>query len=358
LALVPLLSVALTVISAFPVFGQWQTVLQQWLVQNLVPDTIARPVLGYITQFSLKAKGLGLAGLSALFVTAIALALTIDGAINRIWRVAKPRPISQRVLIYWAGMTLVPLLLAASLAASGNLIRYSGTIGPGLLKAANSLLNILEFIGFAAALAAMYRFVPHTPVKWSNAVIGGIVAAVAFEIAKRLLAGYLRAVPTYSVIYGTFATVPILLLWLYVVWLIVLFGAVICAYLPSLRAGVKRRGGTPGWRFQCALEILQLLHAARAQQGSGLSHQELASAMRVDALQLTTPLQTLLELDWIGELADEKRADDCRWILLADLPTLDLAPLENRLLWQASSRTLALQRARQSNPLLGRELLP
>jgi membrane protein len=350
--------VALTVISAFPVFGQWQAVLQQWLVQNLVPDAIARPVLGYITQFSLKAKGLGLAGLSALFVTAIALALTIDGAINRIWRVAKPRPLGQRVLIYWAGMTLVPLLLAASLAASGNLLRYSGVLGPGMLKGANGVLNVLEFIGFAAGLAAMYRFVPHAPVKWSNAIIGGAIAAIAFEIAKRLLAGYLRAVPSYSVIYGTFATVPIFLLWLYVVWLIVLFGAVICAYLPSLRAGVKRRGGTPGWRYQCALEILQLLYAARTERGSGMSHQELASTMRVDALQLSSPLQALQELDWIGELTDEQRADDNRWVLLADLPNLELAPLENKLLWHAGRLTESLQRARQSKPLLGRELLP
>src|SRR4051812_46355481 len=111
MALVPFFTVALAVFTAFPMFGKLQTALQGWLVQSLIPEAIARQVLGYLTQFAGKASRLGTVGVAALFVTAFALVLTIDRTLNGIWRVKRPRPIGQRVLIYWAVMTLGPLLL-------------------------------------------------------------------------------------------------------------------------------------------------------------------------------------------------------------------------------------------------------
>ncbi|MBC7470612.1 MAG: YihY family inner membrane protein, partial [Ramlibacter sp.] len=109
IALVPFFTVALAIFTAFPMFNQVQGALQTWLVQSLIPDAIARQVLGYLTQFAGKASRLGTAGLAALFVTAFALILTIDRTLNSIWRVRRPRPLAQRVLIYWAVMTLGPL---------------------------------------------------------------------------------------------------------------------------------------------------------------------------------------------------------------------------------------------------------
>jgi YihY family inner membrane protein len=116
IALVPFFTVALAVFTAFPMFSKLQGTLQTWLVQSLVPDAIARQVLGYLTQFAGKASRLGVVGLGVLFVTALALILTIDRTLNNIWRVKRPRPFAQRVLVYWAAMTLGPLLLGASLA--------------------------------------------------------------------------------------------------------------------------------------------------------------------------------------------------------------------------------------------------
>src|SRR3954451_3063923 len=104
MALVPFFTVALAVFTAFPMFGQLQTALQSWLGQSLIPDAIARQVLGYLTQFAGKASRLGTVGFAALFVTALALVLTIDRTLNGIWRVKRPRPLGQRVLIYWAAM--------------------------------------------------------------------------------------------------------------------------------------------------------------------------------------------------------------------------------------------------------------
>src|SRR3954469_21929837 len=108
IALVPLVTVALAVFSAFPMFSKVQGAVQSWLVQSLVPDAIARQVLGYLTQFSGKASRLGALGLAALFLTALALVMTIDRTLNGIWRVKRARPFGQRMLVYWAVMTLGP----------------------------------------------------------------------------------------------------------------------------------------------------------------------------------------------------------------------------------------------------------
>ncbi len=121
----------------------------------------------------------------------------------------------------------------------------------------------------SVGMAALYRYVPNTRVRWSHALVGGLFVAIGLELAKKLLSWYLSTVPTYSVVYGTFASVPILLVWIYLAWVIVLLGAVVTAYLPSLLSGIARRADTPGWSFMLALEMLQLLRQARAGDATG-----------------------------------------------------------------------------------------
>ena len=111
----PLVTVMLAVFSAFPMFSSFQVALEKYFLQSLVPDSIAKPVLRALTQFATKANRLGAVGLVLLVVTALALMLTIDRTLNAIWRVRKPRPIAQRVLVYWAALTLGPLVLGMSL---------------------------------------------------------------------------------------------------------------------------------------------------------------------------------------------------------------------------------------------------
>ncbi|WP_312567460.1 YihY family inner membrane protein, partial [Diaphorobacter sp.] len=263
LALVPFVTVALAMFTVFPMFAEMQLVLQRWLVDSLVPDSISRPVLGYLTQFAAKAHGLGAAGLSILMVTALALILTIDRTLNNIWRVQRLRPLGQRVLIYWAALTLGPLVLAASLALTTSVASAASRgIGDTLPGGARLLFDAIEFFVLAAGMAALYRYVPNTQVHWRHAWAGGVFVAVGIELAKKVLSLYLASVPTYSVLYGTFATLPILLLWVYVAWVIVLLGAVVAAYLPSLLAGVARCATGEGWAFLLAVEVLQQLHRA------------------------------------------------------------------------------------------------
>jgi membrane protein len=332
IALVPFFTVALAIFTAFPMFSKLQGALQVWLVNSLIPDNISRQVLGYLTQFARQANKLGVVGLAVLLGTAIALILTIDRTLNGIWRVKKPRPLAQRVLIYWAAITLGPLVLGASLAVTSYVISGSRGVVSTMPGGLRVLLDILQFFLLAGGMAALYRYVPNTFVRWSHAWAGGLFVAAGIELAKKLLTLYLSSVPTYSLVYGAFATLPILLVWIYVAWVIVLLGAVIAAYLPSLLAGVARRGNSHGWQFQLAVELLQQLHQARSTTRIGLEGSELARALQVDVLQLEPVLGTLVALDWIGQLTDPEDDKEARYVLLADPAATPLAPLMAQLL--------------------------
>lgn len=338
LALVPFVTVALAVFTVFPIFDTLQGGLQRWLVESLVPETIARQVLGYLTQFAAQASGLGAAGFSFLLITALMLILTIDRTLNNIWRVRRLRPLGQRVFIYWAALTLGPLVLGASLALSSYVMSASRGVVQTLPESARLLFDSIEFFVLAAGMAALFHYVPNTRVLWRHAWVGGFFVAIGIEGAKKILALYLSAVPTYSVLYGAFATLPILLVWMYVAWVIVLLGAVVTAYLPSLLAGVARRASGPGWKFQWAVEVLQQLAAARTDPVRGLRVSEMAQRLRVDVLTLTPVLVPLVALGWIALVSDPSEmtgldaAPDPRYVLWVDPAATALEPLLQALL--------------------------
>lgn len=342
IALVPFFTVALALFTAFPMFGKLQSNLQGWLVQSLVPDTIARQVLGYLTQFAGKASRLGAVGGGALVVSALALVLTIDRTLNGIWRVRRPRPLPQRVLIYWAAITLGPLLLALSLSTTSYVLSASRGLVTALPGTWKAVIDLVEFLLLVAGLSALYLYVPNTPVERAHAVAGGLFSAFGMELAKRLLAWYFSKVPTYSVVYGAFATLPILLVWIYIGWVIVLLGAVLAAHLPGLLSGAHRRGAGQGWQFQLALELLQQLQRARRTQRHGLSTGELAAALAVDALQLEPVLEALIQLDWVGRLNEVDDQASTRFVLLADPGATALAPLLRQFLLPPSQATQKL----------------
>ncbi|MDR0479642.1 MAG: YihY family inner membrane protein [Burkholderiaceae bacterium] len=339
LALVPLFTVVLSVFTAFPLFGRLQGALEKWLASSLIPVGIASNVVGYLTQFSSQAGTLGITGFAAFVFTAVSLVLTIDRTLNDIWRVRRQRPIGQRVLVYWVVLTLGPLVMAASIAITSYVVTRSRGWVPGLADipgGINIALALLQFALLAGALTLLYRYVPNTPVRWRDAGAGGLLACLGLTLARQGLGWYLGRIPTYSVIYGAFATLPILLLWIYLSWLVVLFGAVIAAYLPSLVHGMGREnlrhGGTPGWDFQLALEIVQQLARARTGGAHGLTQAQLAATLRTDALHLAPALDALQALDWTGQLATRTENQPPRHVLIADPATTPLAPLVARLL--------------------------
>jgi membrane protein len=305
IALVPLLTVMLAVFSAFPMFASFQEALEKYFLQALVPDSIAKPVLKSLTAFAGKARTIGTAGLAVLVVSALALVLTIDRTLNRIWRVRRARPIGQRVLVYWAGLTLGPLALGVSLSAGSYALSASQGWAAAMPGGIGALVNAAEFVLLAALMAGLFHYVPNTAVRWAHAWAGALFVAVAMELAKSALGWYLKAIPSFSAIYGAFATLPILLLWIYLVWVVVLLGAVVAAYAPSLSMRIVRRPDAPGQRFELALLLLRELDAARREGSGGRTLLQLAARLRTDPLQLEPVIHRLQQLDWVAPLRDE-----------------------------------------------------
>jgi membrane protein len=338
IALVPFITVALAIFTAFPMFAKFQDVLQKWLIESLVPDNIARQVLGYLNQFAGKASKLGTAGLAALAVTAFALIFTIDRTLNSIWRVRTPRSMGQRLLLYWSAMTLGPLLLGASVTMTSYAVSASKGLVLGMPGGFSLILDSVQFLMVAAGMAAMFHYVPNTHVRWGHAWMGGVFVAAGLELAKKILAMYLAKVPTYSAVYGAFATLPILLVWIYLAWVIVLLGAALTAHVPSLLAGLPRRRVGPGVRFQLALEVLQQLQLSRSQgvashRSKGQTMAQLCDHLSVDSLQLEPVTEALMALDWIGLLQEEQGEErDARFVVLIDPAQTPIEPLARALL--------------------------
>jgi membrane protein len=340
IALVPLLTVMLALFSAFPMFAKFQGALQQYFLQSLVPDGIAKPVLGTLTQFAAKANRLGTAGLVVLLVSALALMLTIDRTLNAIWRVRKPRPIAQRVLVYWAALTLGPLLLGMSLTLSSYALTSSRGIVDVLPGGLALALQTLEFVLLWLGMSALFHYVPNTEVRWRHALAGGLFVAVGFEVAKRALGWYVGAMPGLSMVYGAFATLPILLLWIYLSWLIVLFGAVIAAYAPSLQMHLVPQRDAPGQRFALAVSLLRELQRARDVPPHGLSLAQLAASQRTDTLQIEPLVEQLMSLGWVARVDEEPTK---RHVLLCDAATTHAEPLIDRLLLAPDTRIQAFR---------------
>ncbi|WP_090128647.1 YihY family inner membrane protein [Limnohabitans sp. Rim11] len=343
LALVPLFTLILAIFTAFPIFSQVQDQLQRWLIESLVPESISRQVLGSLTQFSKKASRLGLFGLAAVVLASVALLVTIDRTMGQIWRVGRQRPWSQRLLLYWAGLTLGPLLLGASLAISSYLFTgYLSGLADWLPVSVRNLLDLVEFSLLVACVTGLYYYLPNTRVEWRHALTGGIAVALGLELAKKGLAVYLAQMPSYSAIYGAFAAVPILLVWIYVAWVVVLLGAVITASLPEIGRQSKRIADGPGWSFRLALEILSQLSVARKSSPQGLRLSEMAEALHIEHRHAQQVLNALHDLKWIGKLEQSNSRLESAWVLLVDLQEVSLAPLMDSLCLHQTENTALL----------------
>ena len=358
LALVPLFTVGLAVFAAFPMFGKFQDTIQRWLIDSLVPDSISRQVLGYLTQFSRKANRLGTMGLVALLVSAIALMVTIERTLSQIWRLERLRPLPQRVLLYWSAITLGPLLLGASLAITSYVVTASRDVVDALPAALRWLLDSFEFVLLVLSVSGLYFYVPYTRVRWRHALTAGLLVALGIELAKKLLAVYLTQIPTYSAIYGAFAAVPILLVWVYVAWVIVLLGAVVAATLPDLGRQAWRKPQGAGWHFKLALELLAALHAVREQAPRGLSQAALSQQLQVEPGVLAEVLAQLQSLDWVGLLREEGGVAEARRVLLIEPDDTPLAPLAERLLLGREPDDAALWAAMRLDQARLAEVLP
>jgi len=232
MSLVPLLVVMLSVMTAFPLFAELQQNIEQFVYHNFMPAA-GDVVQQYLTGFVSNASKMSAVAVSFLFVVAFFLISAIDKTFNRIWRVTKQRRTITSLAMYWMVLTLGPVLVGASIALTSYFVSLVSLGGYDILGLFDLFLRALPLLSSIIAFVILYMAVPNKAVPFKFALIGAFIAALLFELAKKAFALYLTAFPSYQVIYGALATIPILFLWIYMSWLIVLLGALITVSLQE-----------------------------------------------------------------------------------------------------------------------------
>lgn len=317
LSLVPLLAVMFGIIAAFPVFSEWSEKLQAIIFENFMPAT-GEQIVPYLNTFLESVTKLTLPGMLVLIVTALLLMIRIETAFNRIWRVEQNRTLVNRVVMYWAVLTLAPIMIAAGIAFSAQkvfgFIGAEGTVSPGLYRSGIFVLTWLMF-------TTVFLLVPNRRVQFKHALGGALLTAVLFELAKAGFVGY-AANTNYTVIYGAVALVPIFLFWIYLVWNVVLIGASLAASLTTFSDYSRYETQWPEkWEFQMAYRLVGHFWTAQ-QDGKPLSREQI--------LELETQASELQLMKLIGWMREENilaNAGDDAWVLARDLEEFTLADL-------------------------------
>ena len=325
LALVPLLAVGLSFLAGFPAFESYRAELQRFVFQSMLPD-VGGEVSQHLTAFIENAKKMTAPGMAGLAATAILLMSNINGAMNQIWRVVEPRPLVARFMVYWTILTLGPLFIGASLSLSSYAFAAvqwfdSAAMGGalGLTRFASTLLSALGF-------ALIYMVVPNRIVHPGHAVTGGVVAALLFELLKAGFGFYLARFPSYQVVYGAVSAIPIFLIWMYLSWCVILFGAQVAAALPEWRASQARgsRIADPGARLALALSVLARLREA-SRGGTRMKERQLGRSLPATPAELDVTLRAMRKADLV------ERARGSRWVLCRDLDEVTLGELAEAL---------------------------
>jgi membrane protein len=311
LSLVPLITIALTLFSAFPVFEDFSSQIKIFLLGNLMPATAGNVITHYTEQFAESAGRLGAAGVVFLAVTAMLMMLTIDQAFNTIWRVTRPRTMLKRLIVYWAVLTLAPVLVGASLSLTSWLVGLSMGYAKHIPIFGVGVMKVLPVLFTTLAFAMLFRLVPNRYVPLSHALIGGLVASVLFETMNRVFGLYISHFPAYKLVYGAFASVPIFLMWVYLSWLTILLGAVVAASLPHWRTP-QAQYLPAAVQMLDALRVLQIMSRGM-QQGVVMTIPALSKMLHLDFYMLERIMERL------GSANLVRKAEDQGWLMMKDV---------------------------------------
>jgi membrane protein len=336
LALVPLLTIVLAIFTTFPIFNTFRASLEGYFVQTVMPKGIANTIIHNLTLFASKATRLSAVGAVALIFTSAAMMGMVERAFNQIWRVRSTRPLAQRVVLYWALLTLGPLLFGLSVTLTSQLFMATSDLVRGVPVIGALFYTALSLLLTTGAYTLLYMAVPNRSVDWRDAAWGGLVAAVAFEIVKRLFAVFIKQFPSYTIIYGALAALPLFLLWIYLSWLITLVGALLTAALPVVKYERWWYKPVPGGAFVDAMAILKVLHAGAKLTNSALvSSASIRAHTRIGYEEMTTLLDRMVTVGWVGRVetnvaarsrwGKRLREGDDNWVLLINPEKLLLA---------------------------------
>ena len=319
-ALVPLLTVTLSIASALPAAGDLEGKLDEFLLQFLLPDSSTQ-VVEYLSTFIGQARSLTVFGVAILLVTAILMLRNVEKALNDIWRNRANRKPLQSFLLYWAVLSLGPAAIGLGLGVRAYLFAATNDWGGlQLFGIGSALISLLPFLISAVGLTCLYAVVPNCQVPLRHALIGGVFAAITFTIA-RVLFTTVMAKSSYTLVYGAFAAVPLFLMWIYVTWIIVLLGAVLAHSLSAYQT--EEQAQTP--TLMKALDILYLFWAAQ-REGRGIAELEIIGANDVlrggiDADSWRSIRDALIKAQFL------KRLDRGHYLLSRDLHHVSLSEL-------------------------------
>ncbi len=316
LSMVPLLAVVFGVASVFPVFQQWSEQLQTFVFNNFVPDS-GDQIQAYLTGFLDSVSGLTLLGTMFLILTALLLMVRIERAFNLIWRVPTARSFRDRLVMYWAVLTLGPLVLGAAIALSAQPMFEQVAVGVSTHSNWRALgIFSLSWLAFSL----VFMLVPNRSVRFSHAAVGAFVSAILFGIAKEAFVAFV-ANASFNVIYGALATIPIFLFWLYIVWVVVLLGASLAASLTTFNDRKVDWGWPEKWEFLLAYRLVGYLWKAQ-KTGESLPVEDLLMSLEgATEPGLANQLAILFGAGFV--IRDESG----NWLLSRDLHSISLLDL-------------------------------
>lgn len=233
LAIVPLFAIGLAIFSAFPMFEDSKTQLQEYIINSFLPE-MGVELAGYFNEFINASAKLTTIGVAGIAFTAVLLLSTIEGTFNFLFKVTKPRRLTTKITLYWTIITLGPLLMGTAFSLRGYM-SMSKHIPESLADIGILLSTVLPFLINVVLLVAIFTLVPNKKVSIINAIMGALVTVLLFAVLRSGFASVLFHGTTYKTLYGALATVPILLVWLYTSWAVVLFGAAVTASLEEYR---------------------------------------------------------------------------------------------------------------------------
>ena len=328
LALVPLVTIGLAIFSAFPAFQEFTVGVNEFIAKTMLPAAVGQIIQTHLEEFTRSAGRLTALGFAVLSITAVLLMQTIDRALQRIFRVLRKRPVGLRALVYVSVLMLGPLLIGASLSLTSYLVRASTSVAQRY--DAIRFLDLAPLLLTALAFTFLYFVVPNRRVSFRHALLGGVLAAILFELMKRLFAHYIAQFPTYTLIYGAFAAIPIFLIWIYLSWLVILLGAVICAALPNWRAlRLVRHANAVEPLSESLDELLRVLRVLVDAQARSRVLRTSQVAYRT-ALTIEDTERVLEELSRRGWVT---RGEGERWALACDTHAAELADICGALLF-------------------------
>lgn len=326
LAIVPLLAIGLAMFAAFPSFSGLRQDVLRAIIENMAPS-FGGVVQEYLDTFIANAGKTTGAGILALAATAILMIHTIQLAFDKIWGATSRSIRLRRFPIYWAIITLGPLLFGVSFSISTYVFQEAGSASfYGLSTGVKILATVMPFVLETIGFALFYRLIPTRPVRVVDAVYGAFVAAFLFEVLKKGFGEYVRAFPSYEVVYGALATIPVFLLWMYLVWVTVLVGAEVAAALPEWRSGRRSFGNVTrrGDLISLALGALAMLRRAQA-HGGAVRTQTMVNELEADPGRLLSILEQLMAARLVAV------NDAGRWVLSRDLSKYSLHDLFHQL---------------------------